>query len=281
MKRILVTGAQGQLGSELQVILAEEEGLECHFLGRQQLPLDQLFIIQDILGMYQPDIIIHTAGYTAVDQAESEPQLADTVNHLASEEIAQYCRLHGAKLIAISTDYVFDGQSATPLREEAPTAPINQYGISKLRGEQAIQKWAPDSIIIRTAWLYSSFGNNFVKTMQRLMQERDSLNIVDDQIGSPTHARDLAKAIRKIIQSGIWQAGIYHYSNEGQTSWYGFAQAIRQHIGSTCEIKPIASSQYPTPAKRPAYSLLDKSKIKHTFGVEVPLWEESLIKYFT
>ncbi len=274
-KRILITGSNGQVGSELKELLGKEEGFETFFLDRKQLPLEQTMIIQDILGMYEPDIIIHAAAYTAVDKAESEPKLADAVNHLATEEIAQYCRLQGAKLLAVSTDYVFDGLSSEPLTEDAPTAPLNIYGLTKWRGEQAIQKWAPESIIIRTSWVYSTYGNNFVKTMVRLLNEREELSVVHDQIGSPTYARDLAQAIIDIIKAD-WLPGIYHYSNEGQLSWYDFAVTIRELIGATCRIIPIPTSEYPTPAKRPAYSLLDKSKIKRIFNVRVPFWLDSL-----
>lgn len=274
-KRILITGSNGQVGSELKELLGKEEGFETFFLDRKQLPLEQTMIIQDILGMYEPDIIIHAAAYTAVDKAESEPELADAVNHLATEEIAQYCRLHDAKLLAVSTDYVFDGLSSEPLTEDAPTAPLNIYGLTKWRGEQAIQKWAPESIIIRTSWVYSTYGNNFVKTMIRLLNEREELSVVHDQIGSPTYARDLAQAIIDIIKAD-WLPGIYHYSNEGQLSWYDFAVTIRELIGATCRIIPIPTSEYPTPAKRPACSLLDKSKIKRIFNVRVPFWLDSL-----
>ncbi|MFD1771510.1 dTDP-4-dehydrorhamnose reductase [Sphingobacterium suaedae] len=278
--KILVTGASGQLGSELKRALHEVSqeisGIETFFLDRKNLPLDQLILIQDILGMYQPDIIVHTAAYTAVDRAESDRQAADTVNHLATAEIAQYCHIHGTKLIAISTDYVFDGESDQPLKEDAPTAPISVYGETKLWGEQAVQKWAPDSIIIRTSWVYSSYGSNFVKTMLRLMNERTELSVVADQIGTPTYAHDLAQAIVQIIQSPQWQPGIYHYSNEGEISWYDFAVAIRDIAGLSCAVHPIPTTAYPTPAKRPRYSLLDKSKIKATFGVIVPNWRESL-----
>ncbi|NGM67273.1 dTDP-4-dehydrorhamnose reductase [Sphingobacterium sp. SGR-19] len=274
--RILVTGSNGQVGSELKELLEKEEGFETFFLDRKQLPLEQTMIIQDILGMYEPDIIIHAAAYTAVDKAESEPELADAINHLATEEIAQYCRLYGAKLLAISTDYVFDGHSNEPLTEDTPTAPLNIYGLTKWKGEQAIQKWTPESIIIRTSWVYSAYGNNFVKTMIRLLNEREELSVVHDQIGSPTYARDLAQAIIDIIKANDWHPGMYHYSNEGQLSWYDFAVAIRELIGATCRITPIPTSEYPTPAKRPAYSLLDKSKIKHIFNVRVPFWFDSL-----
>lgn len=274
--RILVTGAQGQLGSELKELLSLDKDKDCFFLDRKQLPLDHIMHIQDMLAMYEPDIIIHAAAYTAVDKAETETEMANIVNHLASEEIAQYCRLHGAKLIAISTDYVFDGNSDIPLTEEAETAPISAYGKSKLLGELAIQKWAPDSIIIRTAWVYSTYGNNFVKTMLRLMNERDEISVVDDQIGAPTYARDLAQAIVTIIDSGKWEAGIYHYSNAGRLSWYDFAVAIREFGQQDCKINPIPTSAYPTPAKRPKYSLLDKTKIQQVYAVNVPEWSDSL-----
>ncbi len=275
--KIVITGASGQLGSELRELLLGSEK-ECYFLDRKQLPLDQTELIQDILGMYQPDLIIHAGAYTAVDQAEDEPGLANLVNHLACEEIAQYCRLHGAKLIAVSTDYVFDGNSAVPLKEDAPTGPVNVYGQTKLAGEKAIQKWCAEAIIIRTSWVYSSFGKNFVKTMCRLMAERDEVRVIDDQIGSPTYAADLAKAILKIADSPNWQAGIYHYSNEGEISWYDFAVAIRDIRSFDCKVTPIPTTAYPTPAKRPQYSLLDKAKIKAAYAVEVPDWKSSLMR---
>ncbi|WP_164111721.1 MULTISPECIES: dTDP-4-dehydrorhamnose reductase [Sphingobacterium] len=274
--KILITGSNGQLGSELRDILESDSRYETYFLDRKQLPLDQTAIIQEILGMYQPDLIIHAAAYTAVDKAESEGVLADAINHLASEEIAQYCRLHGTKLIAISTDYVFDGNSDVALTEDAPVDPINTYGLTKLKGEQAILKWHAESIVIRTSWVYSTYGNNFVKTMIRLMTERDEISVINDQIGSPTYAKDLAQAIVDIIEGEDWVGGLYHYSNEGEISWYDFATAIREIKGLDCQINPIPTSQYPTPAKRPKYSLLDKSKIKRTFKVEVPKWKDSL-----
>ncbi|WP_312482459.1 dTDP-4-dehydrorhamnose reductase [Sphingobacterium multivorum] len=274
--RIVVTGANGQLGSELRDLLAGQTSRDCFFLDRKQLPLEQTLIIQDILAQYQPDIIIHAAAYTAVDKAESEPELADRINHLASEEIAQYCRIHGSKLIAISTDYVFNGNSAIALAEDAPVDPVNVYGLTKLKGEQGIQKWLPEGIIIRTSWVYSTYGNNFVKTMIRLMREREEISVINDQIGSPTYAKDLADAILAIIDSGVWEGGIYHFSNEGEISWYDFTVAIRDLKGLHCQINPIPTAQYPTPARRPHYSLLDKSKIKTTFNIAVPSWKDSL-----
>lgn len=276
--KIVVTGANGQLGSELRDILQNREEFDPFFLDRKQLPLDHPAIIQDILAMYEPDVILHCAAYTAVDKAETESELADKINHLASEEIAQYCRLNGTKLIAISTDYVFDGNSHQALSEDAPVDPINVYGLTKMKGEQSIQKWCPEGIIIRTSWVYSTYGNNFVKTMIRLMKERDEIAVINDQIGSPTYAKDLAEALIHILLQQKWVPGIYHYSNEGEISWYDFAVAIRDVQNLKCSIKPISTSQYPTPAKRPKYSLLDKTKIKETFGVEVPSWKDSLEK---
>jgi dTDP-4-dehydrorhamnose reductase (EC 1.1.1.133) len=274
--RIVITGASGQLGSELKDLLLDNAEKECYFLDRKQLPLDQIQIIQQVLGMYQPDLIIHAGAYTAVDKAEEDVVNAELINHLACEEIAQYCRLHDARLIAISTDYVFDGSSASALTEDAATAPINAYGQTKLAGEQAIQKWYPEAIIIRTSWVYSTYGKNFVKTMCRLMAERDEVRVINDQIGSPTYAKDLALAIMKILDSSVWKAGIYHYSNEGEISWYDFAVAIRDFCSFDCQVIPIPTSAYPTPARRPKYSLLDKSKIKAVFAVKVPHWEISL-----
>ncbi len=276
--RIVITGASGQLGSELKDLLLDNTQKECYFLDRKQLPLDQIPIIQQILAMYEPDLIIHAGAYTAVDKAEEDQITADLVNHVACEEIAQYCHLHGTRLIAISTDYVFDGSSASALTETAETAPINVYGQTKLAGEQAIQKWCPDAIIIRTSWVYSAYGKNFVKTMCRLMDEREEVGVINDQIGSPTYAKDLALAIVKIVDSSEWEGGIYHYSNEGEISWYDFAVAIRDFRSFDCEVKPIPTSAYPTPARRPKYSLLDKSKIKAIFAVEVPHWKISLAK---
>lgn len=277
-KSVLITGSTGQLGLELQDVFRSQEQFECFFLDRKQLPLDQINLIIPVLEMYQPDIIIHAAAYTAVDHAETETNLAEKVNHLASDQIAEYCAINGVKLIAISTDYVFDGESSFPLSEEAPTAPLNVYGDTKLKGEQAIRRLLPDGIIIRTSWVYSSYGKNFVKTMMRLLTERDQIQVISDQIGSPTYAMDLAEAIFQIINSDKWQGGIYHYSNEGQTSWYEFAVEIRDLLNLQCQVLPITSDEYPTAAQRPKYSLLDKTKIKNTFEINIPEWKASLKK---
>lgn len=276
MQKILVTGVNGQVGSELKELLRSEQNLEVSFLSRAELPLDQIDSIQTVLDEYHPEIIVHCAAYTAVDKAESETELAEKVNHLASGEIAKYCKNKDCRLIAISTDYVFDGNSNLPLNEAASVGPINFYGRTKLMGEKAIQNVLDDSIIIRTSWVYSKFGSNFVKTMIRLMTEREEISVINDQIGSPTSARDLAKAIIKIIKSENWIPGIYNYSNEGEISWFDFANAIKQIRGLNAKINPIPTSAYPTAAKRPRFSLLDKTKIKATYQVEVPNWKDSL-----
>jgi dTDP-4-dehydrorhamnose reductase len=275
-KKILVTGANGQLGSELKELSNHYSQFEWVFVDRSVLDLSNLESISKVLDTIQPQIIINCAAYTAVDRAETETELADVLNHQAVGVVAQWSANHDCRLVHVSTDYVFDGNSSTALTEEAPTGPINVYGQTKLAGEQACLRENPDAIVIRTSWVYSRFGNNFVKTMARLMQERESLNVVNDQIGSPTYAADLAQAILTIITHPHWQAGIYHFSNEGEISWYEFALAIQEIGGFDCALSGIPSSDYPTPAQRPHYSLLDKSKITTTFGVEVPGYRESL-----
>ncbi|MEY4011005.1 MAG: hypothetical protein RIT22_129 [Bacteroidota bacterium] len=276
MKKILITGANGQLGSELRVLSTDYTQFEWVFADRSVLDLSDLNSISNVLENLQPHIIINCAAYTAVDKAETETELADLLNHQAVAVMAQWSAANDCRLVHISTDYVFDGNSSTALDEEAPTAPINVYGQTKLSGEQACLRENTEAIIIRTSWVYSSFGNNFVKTMSRLMQERDQLSVVNDQIGSPTYAADLAQAIMTIVTHSNWQAGIYHFSNEGEISWYEFALAIQEIGCFDCLVNGITSSDYPTPAKRPHYSLLDKSKITTTFGVVVPGYRESL-----
>ncbi|MHC0447303.1 dTDP-4-dehydrorhamnose reductase [Flavobacterium sp. 3-218] len=280
MKKILVTGATGQLGSELSSLAPVYPQYEWIFADRSKITLDNVELLQSQLKEINPDIIFNCGAYTAVDRAESEKDLAFKVNYLAVELIAKYARENNSKLIHISTDYVFDGSSAIALNEEAKTNPINVYGQSKLAGETACLKENSESIIIRTSWVYSKFGNNFVKTMQQLMKERDEINVVNDQIGSPTYAADLAKAMIDIIESSKWISGIYNYSNEGEISWYEFALAIKEIGSYECKVGGIPSSAYPTPAKRPNYSLLDKTKIKSVYNLAVPDYKESLKEIF-
>ncbi|WP_291142756.1 dTDP-4-dehydrorhamnose reductase [Flavobacterium sp. UBA7680] len=280
MKKILVTGSSGQLGSEIAVLSESYPKYEWIFADRTKITLNDLDILQIQLKDIQPDIILNCGAYTAVDKAETEKELAFRVNHLAIELIARYTAENDVSLIHVSTDYVFDGTSSIALSEDSETNPINVYGESKLAGEIACLKENPNSIIIRTSWVYSKFGNNFVKTMQRLMQERDEINVVNDQIGSPTYATDLAIAMIDIIESSKWIPGIYNFSNEGEISWYEFALAIKVLGDYKCNVGGIPTSAYPTPAKRPKFSLLNKEKIKSIYNLDVPDYRDSLKKMF-
>lgn len=278
MQKILVTGATGQLGSELAALSVNYSQFEWIFADRTQVSLDDLSILSSQLQALRPDVILNCGAYTAVDKAETEQELADRVNHLAVGVIADYSQRNQVKLIHISTDYVFDGTSNIALTEEATTKPINVYGATKRAGEKACLDANPNAIIIRTSWVYSKYGNNFVRTMQRLLQERDTIGVVNDQIGSPTYAADLALAMIAIVAAPRWVPGIYNYSNEGEISWYEFVLAIKEIGGYSCEVSGIPSTAYPTPAKRPAFSLLDKSKIKKIYGIDVPDYKVSLRK---
>lgn len=280
MKKILVTGATGQLGSELLVLSTSYSQYEWVFADRTKVTLDNLELLQSQLNEISPDIIFNCGAYTAVDKAENEKELAFAVNCEAVKLIAKYAKENSTQLIHVSTDYVFDGTSSIALNEEAETNPINVYGESKLAGEYYCIKECPNSIVIRTSWVYSKFGNNFVKTMQRLMQEREEINVVNDQVGSPTYAADLAQAMINILESSKWIPGIYNYSNEGEISWYEFALSIKEFGAYNCKVGGIPSSSYPTPAKRPSFSLLNKEKIKTLYNLDVPNYKESLKKMF-
>lgn len=276
MKKILVTGANGQLGSEIKELAPNYPHFEFIFTDIADFPLDNEQEIKSNFKDIQPDIVINCAAYTAVDKAEKDQVDADAINHLAIATLATLCQDSGAKLVHISTDYVFDGTSPIAYTEKDQPNPKSVYGLTKLAGEIACLNNCPESIIIRTAWVYSEFGNNFVKTMLRLMTDKDELNVVNDQVGSPTYAADLAQVILTILHSNKWEPGIYHYSNEGEISWYDFAVDIKVIAQKTCEIKGIPASNYPTPAERPAFSLLDKSKIKAVYGIEAVDYRVSL-----
>lgn len=278
MPNILVTGANGQLGSELRELSSAYPQYTFTFTDRDTLDLSNLCKMEDYFEDKIFDAILNCAAYTAVDKAQSEKDLADAINHRAVSILAKIAKRDNAALVHISTDYVFDGTNYRPYVETDPTDPQGVYGDTKRHGENTILSVAPkNTVIIRTSWVYSSFGNNFLKTMLRLGKERDSLGVIFDQIGTPTYARDLAKAVLEILPHiNNESPEIYHYSNEGVASWYDFAQAIFELSGVECLINPITSDQYPTPAKRPHYSLLNKSKIKNDFNISIPYWRNSL-----
>lgn len=279
--KILVTGGNGQLGKELQELSPAYSQFEFFFLTREDMPIDQFELVRNFFNTLKPAYCVNCAAYTAVDKAESEKDLAFQINGEAVGVLAAVCKEHNTRFIHISTDYVFNGEGTYPYTENFPAGPINVYGASKLQGENEALQLNPDSIIIRTSWVYSSFGKNFVKTMMRLMNGKDEVKVINDQIGSPTYAADLAELILKIIancqsQFSSWKPGLYNFTNEGILSWYDFALAIKEITGSPCDVKPIPTSEYPTPAKRPAYSVLDKTKIQENFGIQLSDWKKSL-----
>lgn len=280
MSRILVTGARGQLGSEIQDLEKEYEQYSFFFTDIHNLDLTDHKAVKRFIEKKRIDVIINCAAYTAVDKAETEPEPADAINHLVVKNLAEIAKAHKIKLIHISTDYVFDGTKTTPYIETDVPNPQSVYGLTKLKGEQAMQTINPDnSVIIRTSWVYSSHGNNFVKTMLRLGVERDELNVVADQTGSPTYAGDLANAIMEILPKiKNDKVALFHYANAGSCSWYEFAKAIFKIKGLNVKLNPIPTDQYPTPAKRPNYSVMDTAKIKENFKVEVREWEVALKK---
>jgi dTDP-4-dehydrorhamnose reductase len=274
---VVVAGKNGQLGLELQQLQASE--LEIFFVGKDELDLLNLPSISAFFGKYQPAYFINCAAYTAVDKAETEQEPARTINGEAVGLIAQECQKINCTLINISTDYVFAGNGTQPYQTDAETDPVNYYGYTKRLGETLALKNNEKTIIIRTSWLYSSHGNNFVKTMLRLMKERTELKVVSDQLGSPTYAADLANAILQVIQSmqqGNTHKGIYQYSNTGILSWFDFATAIRDISGLSCNVLPIPTTAYPTPAKRPAYSVMDTSELVRDFNIQLKDWKISL-----
>ena len=273
---VLITGCNGQLGNEMQLLQRERKEHTWYNTDVAELDITDREAIATFIDENAIDGIVNCAAYTAVDKAESNEELCQKLNAEAPAFLAEAINRRGGWIIQISTDYVFDGTGHTPYLETDDTCPASVYGKTKLVGEFNVLKLCQRSMVIRTAWLYSTFGNNFVKTMLRLGRERESLGVVFDQIGTPTYARDLAQAIMTAIEKGI-QPGIYHFTDEGVTSWYDFTKAIHRIAGiTTCKVSPIHTADYPTPATRPAYSVLDKTKIKQTYKLDIPYWETSL-----
>jgi dTDP-4-dehydrorhamnose reductase len=274
--KVLVLGASGQLGSCLKKVSAERSFTDISFPSEKEGNILVPELLDELFTREQPEFVINCAAYTAVDKAEDEQEICRKVNRDGAAYIAAACAKHQATLVHISTDFVFRGDVPQLLSETDPTAPENIYGITKLEGEQAISELLPRHFTIRTSWLYSEFGNNFVKTMLRLGKEREQLGVIADQTGSPTYAIDLAGAILDIIDSGSQSYGIYHYSNEGVTSWFDFSKAIFDISKTYVKVNPVKTSEYVTKAVRPAYSVMDKSKIKNTFPIAIPYWRDSL-----
>ena len=273
---ILITGANGQLGNEVKLLADTYPNHTFHFTDVQELDICNEQAVNDYVEQQQIDLIVNCAAYTAVDKAEDDVTFCDKLNHIAPGYLARAVQKRGAAMIQVSTDYVFNGNTYIPYVETDATFPESVYGSTKLAGEEAVLKGCERSMVIRTSWLYSTFGNNFVKTMLRLGRERDKLGVIFDQVGTPTNARDLALAIFAAINKGI-VPGIYHFSNEGVCSWYDFTVAIHRMAGiNGCQVLPLHTADYPTKAKRPRYSVLDKTKIKETYAIEIPHWEESL-----
>ena len=280
IKKILVTGANGQLGWELAQLAATYSMYEFIFADRSMFDLSKPELFESLIKQWAPQAIINTAAYTAVDKAETEQDLANLINATAVAELARIAGENDILFMTFSTDYVFNGNASSPYLTDTMIDPVNFYGTTKAQGEGLALDVNPNSIIIRTSWVFSSHGNNFVKTMMRLMKERTTLNVVSDQIGRPTYAKDLAIATIKIVNEvsdGKKIKGIYHFANKGVTSWFEFAQQIKKNAGLSCDLLPINTAQFPTPAKRPAYSVLDTQKIETTINIDIPSWEESLL----
>lgn len=276
MKNILITGANGQLGNEMRVLSEENKEYTYFFTDVAELDICNEQSVMDFVKANHIQVIVNCAAYTAVDKAEENIEFCTKLNADAVGYLAKAAEANQTEFIQISTDYVFDGTAHTPYRETEPTCPNSVYGSTKLAGEQNALTLCSRAMVIRTAWLYSTFGNNFVKTMIRLGKERDSLGVIFDQIGTPTYARDLARAIYAAIRQGV-TPGVYHFSNEGVCSWYDFTKAIHRLAGiKDCKVNPLHTEEYPTPAKRPHYSVLDKTKIKNTYHIEIPYWMDSL-----
>ena len=274
--KILITGCNGQLGNEMQLLAKKNPQHQYFFTDVEELDITDAEAIDKFVQENEVDCIVNCAAYTAVDKAEENVKLCDLLNNVAPGYLAKAIEKRDGYMIQVSTDYVFDGTNHVPYKEDEPTCPNSVYGRTKLAGEKQVQENCKKWMIIRTAWLYSTFGNNFVKTMIRLGQTKPELGVIFDQIGTPTYARDLAAAIFAAINQGV-VTGVYHFSNEGVISWYDFTKAIHRIAGiTTCQVRPLHTEEYPTPAARPHYSVLDKTKIKATYGITIPYWEESL-----
>ena len=273
---ILITGSNGQLGNEMRVIAAQYPAINFIFTDIAELDLTNMEALQQFFTQNKPQIVVNCAAYTAVDKAEEDVDLCYLVNKTAVENLAKACAANQVKLLHVSTDYVFDGSSFVPYTEDMPVCPTSVYGKSKLAGEEVAMANCAQTAIIRTSWLYSSFGNNFVKTMIKLGTERDRLTVIFDQVGTPTYAADLAQAIMQIAVYETFVPGIYHFSNEGVCSWYDFTKKIHKLSNIQCEVLPIETKDYPTKTPRPHYSVLNKAKIKSTYHIAIPHWEDSL-----
>ena len=276
MQTILITGSNGQLGNEMQQAAKHFSAFQYIYTDVAELDICDKTALTDFVKSNDVNIIVNCAAYTAVDKAEDDVELCYRINRDAVRNIAEVANENNLKIVHISTDYVFDGTNYMPYTEEQPVCPATVYGKSKLAGEQALMETCKQAVILRTAWLYSSFGNNFVKTMMKLGAERDSLNVIFDQIGTPTYAADLAGTILKLLSHDTFVPGLYHFSDEGVCSWYDFTKTIHRMAGITCDVRPIETKDYPARTPRPHYSVLNKAKIKSTYGITIPHWEESL-----
>lgn len=281
MHNILVTGSNGQLGNEFRLVVEEKDKVNNYFFTDiEELDITNKNEVTQFLHANNINVVVNCAAYTNVDKAEDEKDIADLINHIGVKNLAESCKERDGLLIHISTDYVFDGTKNTPYTETDETNPLGVYGETKLRGENAIKSSGCEYVILRTSWLYSSFGNNFLKTMQRLTAEKESLKVVFDQVGTPTYAGDLSNVIHTIIQKdeADIKNQIYHFSNEGVCSWYDFAVAINEAFGHNCNIKPCHSNEFPSKVTRPSFSVLDKTKLKNALGIEIQYWHDSLYR---
>lgn len=281
MHNILVTGSNGQLGNDFRLVVEEKDKInKYYFTDIADLDITNKNDVSNFLAKNNIDIVVNCAAYTNVDKAEDDKEKADLINHIGPKNLAEVCRERNGFLIHISTDYVFDGTKNTPYTETDETKPLGVYGETKLKGENAVIKSGSEYVIIRTSWLYSSFGKNFLKTMQKLTAEKESLKVVFDQVGTPTYAGDLANVIHKIIMNNDKELKnqVYHFSNEGVCSWYDFAVAINDSFGHNCKVLPCHSNEFPSKVTRPSFSVLDKTKIKEKLGIQISHWMESMVK---